>query len=64
MHEQIREVLDSLDGKVITVTAITDIMNMIGQCVVAGNVRRTAQIALGAVHNEEYRKLKDYSWDF
>lgn len=40
MHEQIREVLDKLDGKKITITAITDIMNLIGQCVVAGNVRR------------------------
>lgn len=40
MHEQIREVLNSLDKKEITITAITDIMNMIGQCVVAGNVRR------------------------
>jgi adenosylcobalamin-dependent ribonucleoside-triphosphate reductase len=63
MHEQIREVLSGLDGKSITVTAITDIMNMIGQCVVAGNVRRTAQIALGDVNNSEYRKLKDYRWN-
>lgn len=63
MHIQIREVLESLNGKELTVTAITDIMNMIGQCVVAGNVRRTAQIALGGVDDAEYRKLKDYSWD-
>ncbi len=63
MHDQIREILEGLDGKEISVTAITDIMNMIGQCVVAGNVRRTAQIALGGVDDAEYRKLKDYSWD-
>lgn len=63
MHDQIREVLDGLDGKELSVTAITDIMNMIGQCVVAGNVRRTAQIALGDVDNSEYRTLKDYSWN-
>ncbi len=63
MHEQIREVLDNLDGKPVTITAITDIMNMIGQCVVAGNVRRTAQIALGKLNNTEYRKLKDYRWN-
>lgn len=63
MHEQIREVLNSLDGKPITITAITDIMNMIGQCVVAGNVQRTAQIALGKINNAEYRKLKDYRWN-
>jgi len=63
MHDQIRELLDQLDGQPITITAITDIMNMIGQCVVAGNVRRTAQIALGDVNDSEFRKLKDYQWD-
>lgn len=63
MHEQIRTILDQLDGCPITVTAIADIMNLIGQCVVAGNVRRTAQIALGAVTDPEYRKLKDYRWN-
>jgi ribonucleoside-triphosphate reductase (thioredoxin) len=63
LHKQIRQLLDKLDGKHITITAIADIMNMIGQCVVAGNVRRTAQIALGSVSNTEYRKLKDYRWN-
>ena len=63
LHDQIRETLDNIDQKSISLTAITDIMNMIGQCVVAGNVRRTAQIALGDANNTEYRKLKDYQWD-
>ncbi len=64
LHEQVRSTLNALDDKNISITAITDIMNMIGQCVVAGNVRRTAQIALGDAHNSEYRKLKGYQWDF
>jgi ribonucleoside-triphosphate reductase (thioredoxin) len=63
MHDQIRQLLNNLHGKMLTITAIADIMNMIGQCVVAGNVRRTAQIALGHVNNSEYRKLKDYRWN-
>ncbi|MDI1354485.1 MAG: fused protease/ribonucleoside-triphosphate reductase [bacterium] len=63
LHQQIRQVLNKNNGKHISITAIADIMNMIGQCVVAGNVRRTAQIALGSVENKEYRKLKDYSWN-
>jgi len=63
MHEQIRACLDRLDQSFMTITCIADLMNMIGQCVVAGNVRRTAQIALGDVSNAEYRKLKDYRWD-
>jgi ribonucleoside-triphosphate reductase (thioredoxin) len=63
MHEQIRALLHQQQGKTISITAIADIMNLIGQCVVAGNVRRTAQIALGDVNNPEYRSLKDYRWD-
>lgn len=63
LHRQVREVLNACDGHMLSVTGITDIMNMIGQCVVAGNVRRTAQIALGRVDDEEYRTLKDYAWD-
>jgi ribonucleoside-triphosphate reductase (thioredoxin) len=63
MHEQIRDTLDRLNGRFLSITAITDIMNLIGQCVVAGNVRRTAQIALGDVNNGEYRSLKDYRWN-
>jgi len=63
LHNQIKETLNPLDHDKISITAITDIMNMIGQCVVAGNVRRTAQIALGDADNTEYRKLKDYQWN-
>lgn len=59
LHTQIRAELDTLEGKPITATAITNIMNMIGCCVVAGNVRRSAQIALGP-DTEEYMDLKNY----
>lgn len=61
MHESIREVLNALIGKPITVTAIVDIMNIIGACVVAGNVRRTAEIAFGAADSIEFMDLKDYA---
>ncbi|MBL0082526.1 MAG: hypothetical protein IPP37_08855 [Saprospiraceae bacterium] len=63
MHNRISALLDNLDGKNLSITALTDIMNLIGVCVVAGNVRRTAQIALGHAENAEYRRLKDYTWD-
>ena len=33
-------------------------MNLIGKCVVLGNVRRTAEIVFGDPHNEEYLDLK------
>ena len=61
LHDSIRSCLDPLHGKPITVTAIVDLMNLIGKCVVAGNVRRTAEIAFGDPDSEEYINLKDYS---
>jgi adenosylcobalamin-dependent ribonucleoside-triphosphate reductase len=35
-------------------------MNLIGKCVVAGNVRRTAEIVFGNPDDEEYLNLKNY----
>ncbi len=40
-------------------TLIVDLMNMIGRCVVAGNVRRSAEIALGDA-SDEFLELKNY----
>jgi ribonucleoside-triphosphate reductase len=36
------------------------VMNAIGACVVAGNVRRSAEIALGAPDDETFLSLKDF----
>ncbi|MFX1376345.1 MAG: ATP cone domain-containing protein [Promethearchaeota archaeon] len=47
MLEEIQKILESRIGKEITSVDIVDIMNHIGKCVVAGNVRRSAEIALG-----------------
>lgn len=63
LHNQIDEVFVPLIGKPITGRAIVDIQNMIGVCVVAGNVRRTAEIVFGDHTDEDYLKLKDYRWD-
>lgn len=40
---------------------IADIFNAVGACVVAGNVRRSSEIALGKAADEEFRKLKDFT---
>lgn len=58
LHGEIERVLEPLVGKPVTVTAIVDIMNLIGKCVVAGNVRRTAEIAFGDPESTEYIDLK------
>lgn len=63
LHEQIKEIFTGREGELITITDIVNIMNMIGVCVVAGNIRRTAEIVFGPPENEEYLKLKDYSWN-
>lgn len=63
LHEQLDSIFQDRVGDRITVTDITDIQNMIGCCVVAGNVRRTAEIVFGSPNDEEYLSLKDYKWD-
>jgi len=60
LHADIAGVLSPLADLPITVRAITDIMNLIGRCVVSGNVRRTAEIAFGAPDSEEFLDLKDF----
>ena len=60
VHEDIRKVLEGNAGNPITITTIVDIMNLIGKCVVAGNVRRTAEIVFGEPDSEEYLDLKNY----
>lgn len=47
-------------GKPISITNIADIMNLIGKCVVAGNVRRSSEICLGPDGDEEFLNLKNY----
>ncbi len=57
--ENIDKVLAHRVGERISSGDITDLMNVIGKCVVSGGVRRTAELALGHPEDEEYLKLKD-----
>jgi adenosylcobalamin-dependent ribonucleoside-triphosphate reductase len=59
--DSVRTLLESRSGSALTLTDITDIMNLIGRCVVAGNVRRTAEIAFGSPESDEYLDLKNYA---
>lgn len=59
--DEVSGVLEQHRGNYLSVTGIVDIMNYIGKCVVAGNVRRTAEIAFGDAALPEYLDLKDYS---
>lgn len=59
LHENLHAILSKRVGDSITVTDIVDICNLIGKCVVSGNVRRTAEIAFGSPDSDEYLHLKD-----
>jgi ribonucleoside-triphosphate reductase len=57
----ISTVLNSCAGRRPTPVDVLDIMNIIGMIVVSGNVRRSAQIAIGDCNDTEYLRAK--RWD-
>jgi ribonucleoside-triphosphate reductase len=60
LHVRIESYLDSFCAGEIDATRCTaDIFNAIGACVVAGNVRRSAEIALGSAGDETFLDLKN-----
>jgi ribonucleoside-triphosphate reductase (thioredoxin) len=59
--EKISEVLEKRAGKKLRPIDALDVMNIIGAVVVAGNVRRSAQIAIGDPDDVEYLLAK--RWD-
>lgn len=48
------------DNPLLTSVDIVDIMNIIGKIVVAGNVRRTAEIAFGETDDEDFQNMKNW----
>lgn len=62
LHEMVRRLLQeyAAAGKNVDSRLIVDIMNMIGVCVVSGNIRRSAEIAFGAETDEDFMSLKNY----
>lgn len=61
LHNRIRDVMSrAIERGYLTSIDIVDIMNMIGACVVAGNVRRSAELALGHWNDSEFVNAKNY----
>jgi ribonucleoside-triphosphate reductase len=58
---KISRILENQRGKKLRPIHCLDIMNIIGEIVVAGNVRRSAQIAIGDYDDKEYLRAK--RWD-
>jgi adenosylcobalamin-dependent ribonucleoside-triphosphate reductase len=59
LHTRIRKVIGSRAGEKLDSRAIVDIVNLIGTCVVSGNVRRSATLALGAAGDDAFINLKN-----
>jgi adenosylcobalamin-dependent ribonucleoside-triphosphate reductase len=59
LHTRIRNVIGSRAGEALDSRAIVDIVNLIGTCVVSGNVRRSATLALGTPEDEGFINLKN-----
>lgn len=59
--QNIGKVLEARAGKQLRPIDCLDIMNIIGSIVVAGNVRRSAQIAIGDCDDLQFLKAKNWS---
>lgn len=65
LHEKIRGILHEAshtewEMNNFSTRVIADIMNLAGVCVIAGNVRRSAEIALGYQDDEDFINLKNF----
>ena len=59
LHDKINHVIGGRAGETLDSRAIVDIINLIGTCVVSGNVRRSATLALGAPKDKDFINLKN-----
>ena len=59
LHQRIDKVLGGRSGESLDSRAIVDIVNLIGTCVVSGNVRRSATLALGSAGDQDFINLKN-----
>ena len=59
LHASLTNLLSVKEGDLLTSVDIVDIENLIGRCVVSGNVRRSAALALGSHDDMDYLTMKD-----
>ena len=59
LHNKIDVVIGGRAGEKLDARAIVDIVNLIGTCVVSGNVRRSATLALGLPGDQDFINLKN-----
>ncbi len=59
LHNHIRRMFDGRAGQKLTRVDIADIGNTIGVCVVSGNVRRSAELLIGRLDDQDFLNLKN-----
>lgn len=59
LHDYISKIFDGRAGQKLTRRDIADLGNLIGVCVVSGNVRRSAELLIGRIDDEEFLNLKN-----
>ncbi|NBW11600.1 MAG: fused protease/ribonucleoside-triphosphate reductase, partial [Caulobacteraceae bacterium] len=59
LHTKIQKMFSGRAGNKLTRVDIADIGNLIGVCVVSGNVRRSAELLLGRINDEDFLNLKN-----
>lgn len=59
LHVAIRKMFENREGQKLTRKDIADIGNLIGVCVVSGNVRRSAELLIGRADDEDFLNLKN-----
>jgi len=61
LHDHIERLFKGRAGEKLTRKDIADIGNLIGVCVVSGNVRRSAELLIGRIDDEGFLNLKNPS---
>ena len=59
LHNHINKMFSKRAGEKLTKVDIADIGNMIGVCVVSGNVRRSAELLIGQIDDPNFLNLKN-----
>jgi len=59
LHKHITKLFTGRAGQKVTRRDIADIGNMIGVCVVSGNVRRSAELLIGRIDDPDFLNLKN-----
>jgi hypothetical protein len=59
LHNYIHKLFKGRAGELVTKKDIADIGNLIGVCVVSGNVRRSAELLIGSIDDSDFLNLKN-----